>query len=75
MAGSNLGATSDGACEPYDGPPPELLFPSAPAGYQVPVRGNQSQVLSADDSSGLYYKHIMIVNDDSNVISKWYSKL
>ncbi len=26
-------------------------------------------------SCGLYYKHIMIVNDDSSVISKWHSSL
>jgi len=24
---------------------------------------------------GLYYKHITIVNDDSSVVSEWYSKV
>ncbi len=29
------------------------------------------QLLLASHSSGLYYKHITIVNDNSRVISKW----
>ncbi len=28
-----------------------------------------------NESSGLYYKHVMIVNDDASVISKWSFKL
>jgi hypothetical protein len=32
-------------------------------------------VLCSTGSSGLYYKHIMIINDASSIISKWHSKL
>ena len=27
------------------------------------------------ETSGLYYKHMMILNDDSSFVSKWSSKL
>jgi len=27
------------------------------------------------ETSGLYYKHVMIINDDSRVVSKWRFKL
>ncbi len=36
---------------------------------------NWKNQLPVYDASGLYYKHMTIVNDDSNVIIKWSCKL
>ena len=41
----------------------------------LPLRSTLKFPLSWEDSSGLYYKHISIVNDDSSVVIKWSFKL
>ncbi len=41
----------------------------------VPGNPYQPGKLRTGDTSGLYYKHMMIINDDSSVIIKWSSKL
>ncbi len=33
------------------------------------------KIVSGKPVCGLYYKHVMIVNDDSSVVSKWSFKL
>jgi hypothetical protein len=35
----------------------------------------QPGLIFADQISGLYYKHITIINDDSSDISKWFESL
>jgi hypothetical protein len=48
--------------------PPQLVFP----GQSISC---EEDMFHSTDTCGLYYKHIMILNDDSSVVSKRCSKL
>jgi hypothetical protein len=41
------------------------------------IKSAYSQILSSNrlERCGLYYKHVMIVNDDSSIVSNWSFKL
>ncbi len=52
--------------------PEEFIIPSK---EYYPFSRKQSTINLLVLTSGLYYKHIMIVNDDSSVINKWWVSL
>ncbi len=52
---------------------PEEFIP--PSKEYYPFNRKQSTVNLLVLTSGLYYKHITIVNDDSSVVNKWWVSL
>jgi hypothetical protein len=53
----------------------KLLPETNTLAYSALASLTRENMFSIIDTKGLYYKHVMIANDDSRVVSKWSFKL